>query len=85
MSLPVREVWIEINNIEQINTLDIVTSREGSVDWNFYSGSTVFEKLGHFPWGKCGLKFLHYLYSPWGRPSLPVREVWIEIAYGMML
>ena len=34
-SLPVREVWIEIHVLTSSLRSSVVTSREGSVDWNF--------------------------------------------------
>ena len=55
-SLPVREVWIEISTHAEIAVSCVVTSREGSVDWNPYVLHCQFKCSRHFPWGKCGLK-----------------------------
>ena len=80
LSLPVREVWIEIGKEGWDKGSESVTSREGSVDWNLpllYKQGRVF--ASHFPWGKCGLKFWFTLLLIVLLQSLPVREVWIEI------
>ena len=37
--------------------------------------------VGHFPQGKCGLKFRHIESFARELPSLPAREVWIEIGH----
>ena len=80
-SLPVREVWIEIFTISPMLSASFVTSREGSVDWNQRLRHTDQIRWCHFPWGKCGLKYLLMVQMMQMIWSLPVREVWIEIGY----
>ena len=38
-----------------------------------------YERLRHFPQGKCGLKSVQHRVDPNPGQSLPAREVWIEI------
>ena len=78
-SLPVREVWIEIHRNSSGSHASLVTSREGSVDWNIKSSELVGAGGGHFPWGKCGLKYIAQEMRICYILSLPVRGVWIEI------
>ena len=56
-----------------------VTSLTGSVGWNGLSSLMPASKPGHFPHGKCGLKFLYPARFPVHKTSLPSREVWVEI------
>ena len=79
MSLPSREVWVEIFYISLSLTLTSVTSLTGSVGWNLLFKDGYMAYVGHFPHGKCGLKFtsLSLLLLP--PLSLPSREVWVEI------
>ena len=76
-SLPVREVWIEIRLPFMSISSNLVTSREGSVDWNLKIRLPMMRGSGHFPWGKCGLKSPcnHYQpklrrHFPWGKCGL---------------
>ena len=56
-----------------------VTSLRGSVDWNREIANIIIQPFGHFPQGKCGLKFLLLQQHQRKIRSLPSGEVWIEM------
>ena len=78
-SLPSGEVWIEITALRISATGIYVTSLRGSVDWNWSALFAAAVWPGHFPQGKCGLKYAASLLQYPRLKSLPSGEVWIEI------
>ena len=81
LSLPSREVWIEICVLVIFRALSSSHFLRGKCGLKLSSNIELVFNQGHFLRGKCGLKFFVTLLSMIMFKSLPSREVWIEILH----